>query len=167
MAHLILYLKSSGTFTGCWSLINSLHIRLIYIINKIDHGKVSWRLYILRYVIIIFCEFTRFLNRNQCHLINLKPSSPFPIIGISWSQSKMLVLNQRKSKWMHCHICLQTHVCTGMTTTLYNLCSGIEALAFSGYVALLGDPIQIFFPEICGWHRNTSYICIPTFTVNF
>lgn len=51
---------------------------------------------------------------------------------------------------MHCHICLQTHVCTGMTTTLYNLCSGIEALAFSGYVALLGDPIQIlFFPEIC------------------
>lgn len=46
---------------------------------------------------------------------------------------------------MHCHICLQTHVCTGMTTTLYNLCSGIEALAFSGYVALLGDPIQIFF----------------------
>lgn len=93
MAHLRLYLKSSGTFTGCWSLINSLHIRLIYIINKIDHGKVSWRLYILRYVIIIFCEFTRFLNRNQCHLINLKPSSTFPIIGISWSQSKMLVLN--------------------------------------------------------------------------
>lgn len=46
---------------------------------------------------------------------------------------------------MHCHICLQTHVCTGMTTTLYNLCSGIEALAFSGYVALLGDPIQILF----------------------
>lgn len=93
MAHLRLYLKSSGTFTGCWSLINSLHIRLIYIINKIDHGQVSWRLYILRYVIIIFCEFTRFLNRNQCHLINLKPSSTFPIIGISWSQSKMLVLN--------------------------------------------------------------------------
>lgn len=46
---------------------------------------------------------------------------------------------------MHCHICLQTHVCTGMTTTLYNLCSGIEALAFSDYVALLGDPIQILF----------------------
>lgn len=28
---------------------------------------------------------------------------------------------------------------------IYNLCSGIEALAFSGYVALLGDPIQILF----------------------
>lgn len=54
MAHLRLYLKYSGTFTGCWSLINSLHIRLIYIINKIDHGKVSWRSYILRYVIIMF-----------------------------------------------------------------------------------------------------------------
>lgn len=65
MAHLRLYLKSSGTFTGCWSLINSLHIRLIYIINKIDYGKVSWRLYILRYVIINFCVFMRFLNRNQ------------------------------------------------------------------------------------------------------
>lgn len=50
---------------------------------------------------------------------------------------------------MHCHICLQTHVCTGMTTTLYNLCSGIEALAFSGYVALLGDPIQILFFRKC------------------
>lgn len=57
---------------------------------------------------------------------------------------------------MHCHICLQTHVCTGMTTTLYNLCSGIEALAFSGYVALLWDPIQILF-----FRKYVPYIEIP------